>query len=434
MDGGRKRAFLALALAVSVALGTGVAQASEKNSGHRTVRGRVRVTMRMLNGGGMTAEVDIVPPRGEPYRVSDGGTKTALQAHPNAEVTASGEAQSGGLRFDTFEVINDGNQRHLGAQRLAVIKLEIGRYKIKNIGGSVKNVAFKGKTSLAAMIAKESHGALTITGDEISDTLAAGMARTCDASSDWANYLAGRHPGYDLYAIVTNVGCDQIVGQSTIGGAFSYYYVGLYPETLFHEVGHNLGFHHASEVMCRDANDYPVTLSSQCTSLEYGDRYDMMGEGSAGRCAYNGYDRLVARWAEPYQRVTADGDVQVRAKNLEANGMPQAIVIAGAPAQYGGFYWLEWRTDDLATCKERKDHGLQIRIVANGATEGQHTYLLDMSPEGGTLHRGGKKHAHFYMPVGQTYRDPLSGISVTLKSQDLKTGVAVVRVAFHTAP
>jgi hypothetical protein len=434
MDGGRKRAFLALAVAVSIALGTGVAQASESNNAHKTVRGRVRVTMTMLKGGGMTADVDIVPAHGKALRVTNSAQQAALEAHPNAEVAASGTAVGGSLSLTTFQVINDGNPRHLGAQRLAVIKLEIGRYPIKNIGGSVQSVAFRGKQSLATMVANESRGALTITGDEISDTLPAGMSRTCDANYDWADYLYGRHPGYDLYAIVTDVACGQVAGQAVIGGAFSWYYVGMYPEVLFHEVGHNLGFHHASSLDCRDATGYPVSLSSQCTSYEYGDRYDPMGEGSAGRCTYNGYDRLVAQWPESYQQVTADGDVQLRAKNLDADGLPQAITIAGAPAQYGGFFWLEWRTDDMTTCKQRKDHGLQVRIVANGAGEGNHTYLLDMSPDGGTLHRPGRDQAHYYMPVGQTFRDPLSAVSITLKSEDLKTGVAVVHVGFHTAP
>jgi len=432
MHGGRKRAFLALALAVSVALGTGVAQASEKNSNHRAVRGRVRVTMNMLNGGGMTANVDIVPAHGKALRVT-GTQKAALQAHPNAEVAANGDVAASGLSLDTFQVITDGEQRHLGAQRLAVIKLEIGTYPIKNIGGSVQNVAFRGSRSLAEMIATESRGALTITGDEISDTLPNGMGRTCASYYDWAGYLAPRHPGYDLYAIVTNVACGELAGQATIGGAFSWYYVGMYPEVLFHEVGHNLGFHHASSLACRDANDEPVMLSSHCTAFEYGDRYDMMGEGSAGRCTFNGYDRLVAQWPESYQQVKTDGDVQLRAKNLDANGISQAIVIAGAPAQYGGFYWLEWRTGDLSTCKERKDRGLQIRIVANGGITGQHTYLLDASPAGGTSYRGGASHAHFYMPVGQSFRDPLSKVKVTLASENMQTGVAVVHVAFNTA-
>src|SRR5215467_5335308 len=100
MHGGRKRAFLALALAVSVALGTGVAQASEKNSNHRTVRGRVRVTMNMLTGGGMTAEVDIVPAHGKALRVT-GAQKAALEAHPNAEVAAAGDVAASGLSLDT---------------------------------------------------------------------------------------------------------------------------------------------------------------------------------------------------------------------------------------------------------------------------------------------------------------------------------------------
>src|SRR5262245_38737757 len=103
MDGGRNRAFLALALAVSVTLGTGVAQASEKQSNHRTVRGRVRVTMNMLKNGGMTADVDIVPTHGKAVRVTNRPQKEALEAHPNAEISATGNVAASYLTLDTFQ-------------------------------------------------------------------------------------------------------------------------------------------------------------------------------------------------------------------------------------------------------------------------------------------------------------------------------------------
>jgi len=47
-----------------------------------------------------------------------------------------------------------------------------------------------------------------------------------------------------------------------------------------HELGHNLGAHHANALRCgQDAS--AATLGGACTSIEYGDPFDAMGSGRA---------------------------------------------------------------------------------------------------------------------------------------------------------
>lgn len=47
-----------------------------------------------------------------------------------------------------------------------------------------------------------------------------------------------------------------------------------------HELGHNLGVHHANALLC-SSGDGPAVLSGSCSSNEYGDPFDVMGSGAA---------------------------------------------------------------------------------------------------------------------------------------------------------
>ncbi len=46
---------------------------------------------------------------------------------------------------------------------------------------------------------------------------------------------------------------------------------------IAHELGHNLGAHHANTYRCEDGDGNPVFLSSSCATDEYGDSFDAMG-------------------------------------------------------------------------------------------------------------------------------------------------------------
>ena len=58
-----------------------------------------------------------------------------------------------------------------------------------------------------------------------------------------------------------------------------------------HEIGHNLGVHHASTLDCRNASNgrTPVTsrTADDCSASEYGDPFSIMGNGTAGHHAWH---------------------------------------------------------------------------------------------------------------------------------------------------
>lgn len=56
---------------------------------------------------------------------------------------------------------------------------------------------------------------------------------------------------------------------------------GINPTTIAHELGHNMSLAHANAVRCTDGWDFDNTAPrpSSCERVEYGDRYDNMGNG-----------------------------------------------------------------------------------------------------------------------------------------------------------
>jgi len=54
-----------------------------------------------------------------------------------------------------------------------------------------------------------------------------------------------------------------------------------FSRTIDHELGHNFGLHHAHFLFCQDSEGYAVPFSDNCRVEEYGDSYDIMGDGYA---------------------------------------------------------------------------------------------------------------------------------------------------------
>ncbi|MEA2130852.1 MAG: hypothetical protein QOJ85_3743 [Solirubrobacteraceae bacterium] len=97
--------------------------------------------------------------------------------------------------------------------------------------------------------------------------------------ADTAAAAAGFDPaGYDhiIYAFPSLDSCGWWAGLGEIVGTRSWMNGYIGPAVVAHELGHNMGLHHANSFSCTDAG-VPVAISANCTSDEYGDPYDVMG-------------------------------------------------------------------------------------------------------------------------------------------------------------
>ncbi len=84
-------------------------------------------------------------------------------------------------------------------------------------------------------------------------------------------------------------------GMANVGGRNSWINGGMTTFVTSHELGHNFGIHHASSLSCTSGG-VRVSFSSNCTASEYGDPYDVMGNGT--RHTSNWHRRQVGFLAE----------------------------------------------------------------------------------------------------------------------------------------
>ncbi|WP_332821922.1 Ig-like domain-containing protein [Pseudomonas sp.] len=131
-------------------------------------------------------------------------------------------------------------------------------------------------------------------------------------------------------------------GMGQVGAAPSSTWINgsMILRTVAHEMGHNLGLHHAHALDCGD-----TTLGSSCTSQEYGDTLDIMGySGTVGH--FNGFNKERLGWLassniinvasggsfylKPASTQTNSGKVLKIANGLDSSGQPR-------------YYYVEYR-------------------------------------------------------------------------------------------
>jgi M6 family metalloprotease-like protein len=172
-----------------------------------------------------------------------------------------------------------------------------------------------------------------------------------------------------------------------------------------HELGHNLGLHHASFLKCGDA-----AITDDCTVSEYGDRYDIMGSPSTGHM--NAPHKEGVGWFEDSNilEVTESGIYTIEPIETATAGL-KALKIRRAPEDY---LYVEYRQPI------GEDTGLDV-IPGTDVFEGallhtlatpiayKKTLILDMSPPESSIYCLTPA-----LHVGNSFTDPATGTTVTV--------------------
>ncbi len=167
-----------------------------------------------------------------------------------------------------------------------------------------------------------------------------------------------------------------------------------------HELGHNLGLYHANGFVCKDSRGLKVSISDSCSSQEYADSFDTMGEGD--NSDFNGHYRSRVGWlaSTNVQTVTASGDYTLNA--LEATGPEVKVLRVPRYAAYSGqlYFQLEYR--------QRNGGGVLVRQVSDAAFN-PHSNLIDTTDE-----------TTFFQPfidaplaIGRTLADTTNKVTIT---------------------
>ena len=237
---------------------------------------------------------------------------------------------------------------------------------------------------------------------------------------DWttaADAAAGIDPtAYDhvVYAFPRASSCGW-TGMAAVRGRQSWINGSMTLRTLSHELGHNLGAHHASSLSCTEGGAR-VALSSTCAQSEYGDPFSVMGASTRHQHTWH---RAQIGWLADVTTVTASGTYTVAAAPYNAS--PRVLRVARGD---GNFLYLELRQPfgvyDSFASTDPAVQGVTIR-VAPDLPQLARSLLVDTVPSTTSF-------ADAPLAVGRVFTDALSGVAITTVSVSA-TG-ASVRIAF----
>jgi cysteine-rich repeat protein len=186
--------------------------------------------------------------------------------------------------------------------------------------------------------------------------------------------------------------------------------------TLAHELGHNFGLLHAQLYDCGDKS---IDIPSRCTSVAYGDYFDVMGQGNMHYQAW--YKKLIG-WLDQASiaQVTASGEYHL-SPLVTPNSETLALEI---PISYNHYptaksYFVEYRQQEGFDAVSPYMHqpAVFVRLSLPNSV-GNASGII--APQPNNYPNNG------FLTVGQSYYDSIHGILIQFK--DIRAGQAVVRV------
>jgi len=200
-------------------------------------------------------------------------------------------------------------------------------------------------------------------------------------------------------------------GEVWINGAFS-------SVVASHELGHNFGLYHSHALECGS-----VAVGGSCSTIEYGDVFDVMGGGN-GPTHFNAVQKDLLGWLDygaspPVTDVVASGSYTI--ESLETPGTnPKALRIKTA---LGDWLYVEYRRpvgfDSYISTNPSVMNGVLVHYF-DGSPNG--VYLLDMTPATSSW-------SDPALPVGATFQDAAGQVSITPTGLNAANAIVSVTVA-----
>jgi M6 family metalloprotease-like protein len=238
--------------------------------------------------------------------------------------------------------------------------------------------------------------------------------------------------GVCSWAGVANVGCRSL---STAGdGAFTASVAWQRADTMqtrakalqlgTHELGHTLGMSHAS------SRDYGAealgALNTAGTLTEYGDLHSTMGSWNFGFYASSHAANALGWLTNGASYATVESPGTYSIANYEARGGAMRALKVRRGTGNDAWLWIESR-QNTGNYSSRLDPSLfsGALIHYQDAMTGNKSHLLDFTTATSTF-------SDAALPVGQTWTDPYSNVSVTVNS--VTPGALTVTVNYGAMP
>lgn len=198
-------------------------------------------------------------------------------------------------------------------------------------------------------------------------------------------------------------------------------------DVLSHELGHNLGLSHSSQLDCGAVADGNLSQATSCIQAGYADIYDVMGFGGTGHIGALNQVHLSRLGVRTSSRISI-----VSSGKYTLNSVSDSSGVTGLQIKdpvSGVLYHVELRVpsgqDSWLDYEPFANDGVLVRRVA--PDENKDSLLIDASPDCRTQNDTGDLAASSALGVGHTFTSYSGGL--TLRIESIDNGQATVAVA-----
>jgi hypothetical protein len=277
--------------------------------------------------------------------------------------------------------------------------------------GNVSNFYYE-SSYYQAWLAGDVYGWFTIPMDStVCDTYALAQYANAAAVAAGANLWAySRYvyvfPGNSCNWAGITIRSNGSVPRVYLNGSFNF-------KDVAHELGHSFGLYHSTALDCG-----AVSIGSSCTTIEYGDKFDDMGNGSYH---FNAYQKERLGWLNsgtttpPITTVESSGTYFIEPlETLSAGGAKALKILKSVDPVTGDktWYYVEFRQPVGFDSPLAGNSNVVNGVLVHQATQFSDSfnlffsYLLDMTPETSSW-------LDPALAVGRTFQDSTAGFSLT---------------------
>lgn len=292
-----------------------------------------------------------------------------------------------------------------------------------------RRVVFTGEHSVNTYLRESSFGQTDLVGDvfgwftipeRTGDCRFAQWGRAAQAAAATAGVDLGTYQQHLL--VFPHVPACQWTGMAELPGSVAWINGELTVRVVGHELGHNLGAHHASGLRCAEGG-VPVAIGGDCSVDEYGDPFDIMGSGERHT---NNWHKAKLGWLGQSNRATAteSGTFLLAAQET----LTADTQLLRVPRGDGLFYYLELRQPfgsffDNFALADPAVRGITVRLAPDYSNTLQ-SRLIDTAPATETFDDAP-------LGVGRTFADPEHGVWIV--NRGILGGRATVEVSLGTS-
>jgi gametolysin peptidase M11/hemolysin type calcium-binding protein len=293
-----------------------------------------------------------------------------------------------------------------------------------------RQVVFTGEHSANAYLRESSFGRAGLSGDVYGWYTIAEPTDGCPFAQ-WgrAAQTAATAAGVDLGAyqhyvlVFPRVPACEWSGMAEMPGSLSWINGELTVRVVGHELGHNLGAHHAAGLRCVEGG-VPVAVGGTCSADEYGDPFDIMGAGERHTSNWN---KARLGWLGGSNLATASGTGTFVLAAQES--LTSDVQLLRIPRGDGLFYYLELRQPfgsffDNFAAADPVVRGVTVRLAPDYSSSVP-SHLIDTTPATATFEDAP-------LGAGRTFSDPQHGVWIV--NRGILGGKATVEVSLGTPP